>query len=594
MIKIDKDLFFDGIGISPGIVIGKVKLIDRARMQVSERRISKKDVESEIARFNDALLKSKEQLQRIKNKAFGDEQKDHHFIIDVHLMMLEDKLLVEDTVRNIRLEKVNAEWALTMVVDELKKIFENIDDYYLRQRSGDINYVGEMILRNLAGKGQERISKIDEKVVLVAHDLSPADTAQMNKDHIIGFATDIGGQTSHTAIIARALEIPAVGGLEDISTKIKSGDHIIVDGLSGKVVINPGKKVFKEYLARQQRYEYIEKEVHKYSKLPAETLDGKRLNVAGNIEMVEEIPSLINHGGEGIGLYRTEFIYMNRTTPPTEEEHLEIYRDVLEKVAPDPVTIRTLDVGMDKLVSFFDNPSELNPALGLRSIRFCLQEPEIFKTQLRGMLRASAHGRMKIMFPMISGLAELRAAKASLDEARRELKDEGIAYDENLEVGIMIEVPSAVIVADLLAKEVDFFSIGTNDLIQYTLAIDRVNEHVAYLYEPLHPAILRMVKSVVDAGHDAGISVGMCGEMAGDPVYSLLLLGMGLDSLSMNAFSIPRVKKVIRNIDHKDAQLLTEKTLALSTSTEIRGFLLDEIRTRFKGEMWDEFSMLMN
>ncbi|MDT8316470.1 MAG: phosphoenolpyruvate--protein phosphotransferase [bacterium] len=594
MIKIIKDLFFDGIGISPGIVIGKVKLIDRARMQVSERRIGKKDVEAEVGRFNDALLKSKEQLERIKSKAFGDEQKDHHFIIDVHLMMLEDKLLVEDTIRNITLEKVNAEWALTMVVDELKKIFENIDDYYLRQRSGDINYVGEMILRNLAGKGQERISNIDEKVVLVAHDLSPADTAQMNKDQIIGFATDIGGQTSHTAIIARALEIPAVGGLEDISARVKSGDHIIVDGLSGKVVINPGEKVFKEYLARQQRYEYIEKEVHKYSKLPAETLDGKRMHVAGNIEIVEEIPSLINHGGEGIGLYRTEFIYMNRTMPPTEEEHLEIYRNVLEKVAPNPVTIRTLDIGMDKLVSFFNNPSELNPALGLRSIRFCLQEPAIFKTQLRGMLRASAHGRMKIMFPMISGLGELRAAKAALDEARRELKHEGIAYDENLEVGIMIEVPSAVLVADLLAKEVDFFSIGTNDLIQYALAIDRVNEHVAYLYEPLHPAILRMVKNVVDAGHEAGISVGMCGEMAGDPLYSLLLLGMGLDSLSMNAFSIPRVKKVIRNIDYADARLLTEKTLTLSTAPEIRGFLVDEIRARFKGEMWDEFSMLTN
>ena len=594
MIKADKDLSFDGIAISPGIVIGKVRLIDRSKMQVSERRISKKDVEPEIKRFNDALSKSKQQLQRIKTKAFGDEKKDHHFIIDVHLMMLEDRLLVEDTIRNIQDEQVNAEWALTMVVDELKKIFENIDDYYLRQRSGDINYVGEMILRNLAGVGQEKISRIDEKVVLVAHDLSPADTAQMNKDHIIGFATDIGGQTSHTAIIARALEIPAVGGLEDITARVKSGDHVIVDGLSGRVIVNPGKKVFKDYLAKQQRYEYIEKEIHKYSKLSAETLDGKRIHIAGNIEIVEEIPSLINNGGEGIGLYRTEFIYMNRVTPPTEEDHLEIYKEVIEKVAPNPVTIRTLDVGMDKLVSFFDNPSELNPALGLRSIRFCLQEPEIFKTQLRGMLRASAHGKMKIMFPMISGLGELRAARAVLDEARCELKAEGLAYDEDLEVGIMIEVPSAVIVADLLAKEVDFFSIGTNDLIQYAMAIDRINEHVAYLYEPLHPAILRMVKTVVDAGHDAGISVGMCGEMAGDPLYSLLLIGMGLDSLSMNAFSIPRVKKVIRNIDHSDARLITEKTMGLSTAADIRKYLLNEVETRFTGEMWDEFKIMMN
>jgi len=594
MTQKSEDLFFDGIGISPGIVIGKVRLIDRKKVEVTERKISGEDIEQEVKRFEDAVKKAKTQLIKVKKKVFGEEKKDHLFIIDVHLMMLEDKMLLEDTISNIRNERINAEWALTMVVDELKKMFQNIDDYYLRERSGDISYVGEMILRNLSGEEHEKISKIDEKVVVVAHDLSPADTAQMNKDNIVAFATDIGGKTSHTAIIARALEIPAVGGLEEITGRVKTGDHIIVDGLSGKVIINPGKKLFREYLNKQQRYHYIEKEILKYADLPAVTPDGKRLHIAGNIEIVEEIPSLLSHGAEGIGLYRTEFLYMNRNRPPSEKEHFETYCDVIEKLSPNPVTIRTLDLGMDKIVPFFENPVELNPALGLRSIRFSLKEREVFKIQLRAILRASAFGRVKIMFPMISGVEELREAKAVLSEAKGELLKEGIAFDKAIETGIMIEVPSATLIADLLAKEVDFFSIGTNDLIQYSIAIDRVNEHVAYLYEPLHPAILRMVKNVVTAGHHAGIKVGMCGEMAGDPVYSIVLLGLGLDSLSMSAFSIPRVKKVLRSIASQDAQLIADKALSLSTAREIRDYIQGEINERFQGELWEEFSMEMS
>ena len=589
-----EDLIFDGIGISPGIVMGKVRLIDRKKVEVAEREISEENVEHEIKRFEDAVKKSKSQLIKVKKKVFGEEKKDHLFIIDVHLMMLEDKMLLEDTIRNIRIERVNAEWALTMVVDELKKMFQNIDDYYLRERSGDITYVGEMILRNLSGEEHEKISKIDEKVIVVAHDLSPADTAQMNKEHIVAFATDIGGKTSHTAIIARALEIPAVGGLEEITGRVKTGDHIIVDGLAGKVIINPGKKLFREYLDKQQRYHYIEKEILKYADLPAETPDGKRLHIAGNIEIIEEIPSLLTHGAEGIGLYRTEFLYMNRSTPPSEEEHFKTYQDVIEKMAPNPVTIRTLDLGMDKIVPFFENPVELNPALGLRSIRFSLKERDVFKVQLRAILRASAFGRVKIMFPMISGVGEVREAKKILAEAKEELLKEGVAFDKSVQTGIMIEVPSATLIADILAKEVDFFSIGTNDLIQYSLAIDRVNEHVAYLYEPLHPAILRMIRNVVHAGHEAGIKVGMCGEMAGDPVYSIVLLGLGLDSLSMSAFSIPRVKKVLRNISSQDAQFVVTKALSLSTAREIEDYIHGEIEERFKGELWEEFSMEMS
>lgn len=587
-----KEVTLRGIGMSPGIVIGKVRLVDRKKLKAEEWSISPGEVESESRRLLDAIEKSKKQLLKIKNTVFGEEKKDHLYIIDAHLMMLEDEMLIEDTLRNIRREKVNAEWALTMVVDELKKIFDAMDDIYMRERSGDVTYVGDTILRNLMGEKQEKISKIDEKVVIVAHDLSPADTAQMNKNNVIGFATDIGGKTSHTAIIARALEIPAVGGLEDITARVGTGDHIIVDGLSGKVVINPGEELFRDYLNKQQRYHYIEKEIHKYSKLPAETPDGRRLHIAGNIEILEEIPSLLSNGGEGVGLYRTEFLYMNRRTSPGEDEQFEVYKQVIEEVSPCPVTIRTLDVGMDKLLPYFDHPLELNPAMGLRSIRFCFKEKEVFKTQLRAILRASAHGKVRIMFPMISGLDEVRMARAALDEAREELDKEGIPFDKKVEIGIMMEVPSAAMIADILAKEVDFFSIGTNDLIQYSLAIDRVNEHVAYLYEPLHPAILRMVRNVVNAGHEAGIPVGMCGEMAGDPVYSLLLLGMGLDELSMSAFSIPRVKQVLRNISYDDAKAITEKVFSLSTAEDIRAHLTVEIKNRFSDELWEEFDMV--
>lgn len=575
----NKEIVLDGIELSPGIVIGRVWLVDRKKVKAGQRRIKKAEVDSEVKRFEDAVEMSKAQLLSVKDRVFGDERSDHFYIIDAHIMMLEDRMLIDDTIRNIRREQANAEWAVSMVVDELKKIFENIDDMYLRERAGDIAYVGDSILRNLVGEELEKISGIDEKAIVVAHDLSPADTAQMDREKIIGFATDIGGKTSHTSIIARAMEIPAVGGLENVTDQVETGDHIIVDGLSGRIIINPCEATFKEYLDRQRRYRYLEKEIHKYADLPAETIDGKRIHIAGNIEIMDEIPALVSHGAEGIGLYRTEFLYLNRTSPPDEDEQFEAYLEVLRKVAPDPVTIRTLDVGMDKFMRFFDHPLELNPAMGLRSIRFCLKEKPLFKVQLRAILRASAHGRLRIMFPMISGVDELRKARALLDEAMEELDREGIEYDRSLEVGIMIEVPSAALVADLLAVEVDFFSIGTNDLIQYALAIDRVNEHVAYLYQPLHPAVLRLIKQVVDAGHRAGIRVGMCGEMAGEPLYAMVLLGMGLDELSMNAYSIPRVKKVIRGANMKVARELVKELLVLPTAEDIILYLANEAKT---------------
>lgn len=588
---IEKEITCEGLGISPGIVIGRALLVDRKKPRIEKKKISESEIEKEVRRFEDALALSKAQLLDVKEKVFGDERKDHFYIIDAHLLILEDRMLTDDTMRNIRREHVNAEWALTMVVDELKKIFDNIDDPYLRERGGDIAYVGESILRNLVGQEQEKLSAINEKVVVVAHDLSPSDTAQMDKEKIIGFATDIGGKTSHTAIIARALEIPAVSALETITDLVKTGDHIIVDGLSGKVVVNPDDETFKKYLDRQRHHRYVEAEINKYAALPAETIDGERIHVAGNIEIVEEIPALISHGGEGIGLYRTEFLYMNRTSPPSEDEQFEVYREVLEKLAPHPVTIRTLDVGMDKFISFFSHPLEINPAMGLRSIRFCLKEKELFKTQLRAILRASAFGKLRIMFPMISGVEEVRMAKGMLEEAKREILKRKQDYDEALEIGIMIEVPSAALIADLLAREVDFFSIGTNDLIQYSLAIDRVNEHVAYLYEPLHPAIIRVVKQIVDAAHKAGIKVGMCGEMAAEPLCALVLAGMGLDELSMNAYSIPRVKKMLRSIKMSDAREVAGKILGLSTAHEIAYCLAEEAKARLDAKFWEEWGL---
>ncbi len=591
MTGMDKEIILEGLALSPGIIIGKVWLIDNKKAKAVKRRISRDEVEGEVKRLHKAVNDSKDQLLKIKDKVFSEGKKDHHYIVDAHLMMLDDKMLIEDSISNIRNEKVCAEWAIAMVIDELKEIFENIDDYYLRERGGDIDHVGDRILKNLIGEEHVQLAGIDEKVVVVAHDLSPADTAQINKEKIIGFAIDIGGKTSHTSIVARALEIPAVGGLEEITDMVQTGNHIIVDGLSGKVVINPDRKIFQEYLKKQQRYNYIEKEIHKYVDLPAETLDGTRVHIAGNIEIIEEIPSLISHGGDGIGLYRTEFLYIGRSEPPTEDDHYNVYTDVIKRVSPHPVTIRTLDVGMDKMMPFFDHPEELNPAMGLRSIRFCLKETALFKTQLRAILRTSAHGNVRVMFPMISGVDEIRAARAILDEAKEELKSEGISFDNGIETGIMIEVPSAALIADLLAREVDFFSIGTNDLIQYALAIDRVNDHVAYLYEPLHPAILRMVKSIVDAGHNANIKVGMCGEMAGDPVYSLILLGFGLNELSMNAFAIPRVKKVLRNITLDDAKVISEKVLSFTTAEDIKQYLKETIKSRFSGELWEEFNL---
>jgi phosphotransferase system enzyme I (PtsI) len=575
------DKFIQGIGASPGIVVGKAYLVERFKVRLPQKQIASGQVEEEVNRFLNAIQKSQNQLTEIKEKILDPEVRKHSFILDVHSMILNDEMLLQDTVGTIRKKKVNAEWALDLTLEKLDTAFKAIEDEYLRERSSDLHYVAARIFRNLLGKKHDDIAKIKGKVIVVAHDLSPADTLQMNLEHVAGFITDIGGKVSHTAILSRSLGIPAVVGLEVATSLINGGDQLIIDGETGEVVINPTEEVSKSFLERKRRTRLIEREVLKYASLPAETRDGVRVRLQANIEMVEEISSSKMHGAEGIGLYRTEILYLNRKDLPTEEEHFRTYRRLVESIYPATATVRTLDIGGDKFLPDYSKSNELNPALGLRAIRFSLKETEIFKTQLRGILRASVHGKLRILFPMISGVEEIRQAKAILEEVKKGLTRAKIPFDETMQIGAMIEIPSASDIADILAKEVDFFSIGTNDLIQYALAVDRINEHVSYLYEPLHPAVLRIIRWVVQSGHQAGIPVAICGEMAAEPAYAVVLLGLGLDELSMNPVSIPKVKKVLRMSRFEESRSLVEQLFQFPTASEIERFVREWMADRF-------------
>jgi len=572
--------FIQGIGASPGIIIGKAYLIERSKVRLPQKRIHPDQVEEEVKRFLKAIQESRNQLMEIKEKILDLEVRRHSFILDVHLMILDDQMLIQDTVDTIRKKKVNAEWALDLTLEKLDTAFEAIEDEYLRERRSDLHYVSERIFRNLLGKKHDDITKIKGKVIVVAHDLSPADTLQMNLKHVAGFITDIGGKVSHTAILARSLGIPAVVGLEVATSLINGGDLLIIDGETGEVVINATEEISQAFVERKRRTKSLEREVLKYASLPAETRDGVRVRLQANIEMVEEVPSAKMHGAEGIGLYRTEILYLNRKDLPTEEEHYQTYRRLAEDISPATATIRTLDIGGDKFLPDYSKNNEMNPAMGLRAIRFSLKETEIFKTQLRGILRASVHGKLRVLFPMISGIEEIRQAKAILEEVKTGLVKARIRFDRGIKTGAMIEIPSASDIADILAKEVDFFSIGTNDLIQYALAVDRINEHVSYLYEPLHPAVLRIIRWVVQSGHEAGIPVAICGEMAAEPAYAIILLGLGLDEFSMNPAAIPKVKKMLRMSRFEETRSLVEKLFQFSTASEIERHVRDWMAER--------------
>jgi len=578
-----RTLIVQGVGVSPGIAIGTAHLVRPvdapiSRYQLEDRRL----VAEEIRRFRKALKDSENELLEIKRKFKDQEGLETLYILDVHIMILRDKMLIRQTTQNIGEKGINAEWALRMTLDKYRDVFSKVDDEYLRERVSDVEYAGQRILRNLAGVHHETISGIGDHAIVIARDLSPADTMQMKVEKIQGFATDMGGKTSHTAIVARAYEIPAVVGLEKITTEARTGDLVIIDGTAGAVIVNPDPEIIRRYEEKKRHYETVEDSLLKNARRPAVTLDRHRLQIGANIEFTEEVASAVHHGADGIGLYRTEFIYINRDRLPTEEEHFCAYRKVVESRGIRWATIRTFDLGGDKFISDPRLAAEMNPVMGLRAIRFCLREVDLFKVQLRAILRASAYGRTKVLFPMISGMEELLETKRIFNEVKKDLKRDGIPYGKDVKIGIMMEVPSAALIAEDLAREVDFFSIGTNDLIQYTLAIDRVNERVSYLYEPLHPAVLKLIRHMVEAGRKAGIEVAMCGEMAGEPVYTMVLLGLGLDELSMNALVIPRVKKIVRSVTLKECKKLVDRIMSFNTASEIEFFVRDHMRRKFK------------
>ncbi|MDY6905603.1 MAG: phosphoenolpyruvate--protein phosphotransferase [Thermodesulfobacteriota bacterium] len=566
-----------GVAGSPGICIGKAYLVDTdsAGVEVVEKYfIKKENIQAEVKRFKAAVKNAKDELTQII-ETIPEDLREHVHILETHKVMFKDKMLYGRTQEAIENEQVNAEWALKNVVASIKSMFRDIDDPYIRGRISDIVHVSDRIMRHLLGTTDVNIGKIDKRVILVAHDLSPADTSQIQLDRIKGFITDRGGRTSHTAIIAKTLDIPSVLGLEKATTLIKNDDIIIVDGERGVIIINPTEESLLTYQNRQEVYSAYKADIAKTSHLPAETTDGVRLNVLGNIELLSEISQIKGYGGDGIGLFRTEFLYLSRKDFPNEEELFSEYKNVVEQMAPMPVTIRTLDINGDKAISYNKTEDEANPALGLRAIRFCLRRPDIFETQLRAILRAAVYGNVKIMFPMISGLEEVQEALSYLDKAAESLAKAGVAHNRDIDVGVMIEVPAAAMIADILADMVNFFSIGTNDLVQYSLAIDRGNRQVAQLFQALHPAVIRMIKNVIDVGNEKGVDVVMCGEMAGIPINLPILLGLGMKSLSMNPPAIPVIKNAIRSLSVADSGGFMEDVMAQPSAVAVNKLVTD-------------------
>ena len=559
-----------GIAASAGITVGKAYIYRPVELAIERRKVE--DTEAELARLQRALDKSTEQLAEIHAKARAEVGEDTARIFEAHLLILDDPALLEEVRGKIEKERLNAEAALSDAIEGYATIFDAMEDEYMRARAADVRDVGQRVLRNLLGSGEESLAGLSSPVIVVAHDLTPSDTAQMNKEMVLGFCTAIGGMTSHTAIMARILGIPAVVGLGDAALSIRSGDTLIIDGGEGVVKVDPDEDAMERYARLEREFKVRRDEAKVAAQLPALTRDGHRVEVVANIGDVDSARIALEYGAEGVGLLRTEFLYLDRTTMPSEEEQYKAYRTIAELMGQRPLIIRTLDIGGDKQLPYLDIGEELNPFLGWRAIRLCLERTDLFKAQLRAILRAGHGHKVKVMFPMIADIDEVRRAKAILAEARAELEASGILFSD-VEVGIMVEVPAAAMAADILAREVDFFSIGTNDLIQYAMACDRTNERVSYLYEPLHPAILRLIKGVIDAAHRAGRWVGMCGEMAGERLAIPILLGMGLDEFSMNAVAIPEAKVIIRSLSLAEAEGIAARALSLSSAEEIRAYV---------------------
>lgn len=557
----------EGIAASSGIAIAKAYCLVEPDLSFEKTTIE--DIAKETARFQAALAVSKSELEAIQTIAEKELGADDAAIFTAHVLVLNDPELIAPIEDKIKTEKVNAEHALAETTDMFIAMFEAMDNEYMQERAADIRDVTKRVMSHLLGVKMVSPSTISEEVIIIAEDLTPSDTAQLNRNFVKGFTTDIGGRTSHSAIMARSLEIPAVVGTGEATTRIQDGDIIIVDGLNGKIHINPTSELIAEYENEHKKYEEQKAEWAKLVNEKTLTADGEHVELAANIGTPEDLVGVVNNGGEGIGLYRTEFLYMGRDQLPTEEEQFEAYKKVLQGMGDKPVVVRTLDIGGDKELPYLNLPTEMNPFLGFRAIRLCLEEQDIFRTQLRALLRASTFGNLKIMFPMIATLGEFRQAKTILEEEKQALLAAGTTISETIEVGIMVEIPSTAVQADQFAKEVDFFSIGTNDLIQYTMAADRMNERVSYLYQPYNPAILRLVKMVIDASHREGKWTGMCGEMAGDEIAIPLLLGLGLDEFSMSATSILKARAQIKQLKKSDMVALVEEALEMGTAEEV-------------------------
>ncbi|ABR47465.1 phosphoenolpyruvate-protein phosphotransferase [Alkaliphilus metalliredigens QYMF] len=566
---------FKGTGASPGIAIGRALVYQEQELNIKKESVE--GLEKELDKFQSSIKKSKVQLEYVKQEAMKKLGADKASIFEAHIMVLDDPELINQVKDKITNEKVSAEYAVNEVINSFITLFEGMDNEYMKERAADIRDVGNRILKNLLNVEIINLATLTDEVILVANDLTPSDTATMNKEKVLGFITNIGGRTSHTAIMAKSLEVPAIVGLKSITDEVKSGDLLIFDGGEGFGHINPDEQLLADFREKKQQYEFIRKELEKLKSEPSVSKDGRRVELGANIGTPKDVKGVLDNGGEGIGLYRTEFLYMNRDHMPSEEEQYEAYKEVLQKMEEKPVIIRTLDIGGDKELPYLNLPKELNPFLGYRAIRICLDQPEIFKVQLRALLRASVYGNLKIMYPMISSVEEVRAANEILQEVRGELDQKGIEYSKEIEVGIMVEIPATVVIGDMLIKEVDFFSIGTNDLIQYTTAVDRMNEKISHLYEPFHPAILRMIKMVIDHAHGGGKWAGMCGEMAGDPKIVPILLGLGLDEFSMSPISILQARKIIRGLSYSEMKKIAEKALNFPTAAEVKKFVAEEI-----------------
>ena len=564
-----------GIPASPGIVFGKALVLKEEKIVLDTQKISEDQVEAEVARFYAGREAAVEQLNSIHQRALKSLGEEKAAIFEGHLMILEDEELEEEIIDYLRSQKVNASVAASKIIDQQVEMLSEIDDEYLKERAGDIRDIGNRLIKNILGMHIVDLGDITEESILVAYDLTPSETAQLNLEKVLGFITDIGGRTSHTSIMARSLELPAIVGTNDVTARVNTGDYLILDAVNNRVYVNPTQAEIDELKTLEAKLAEEKAELAKLKDLPAVTLDGHKVDVVANIGTIRDCEGAHRNGAEGVGLYRTEFLFMDRDQLPSEEEQFIAYKEVVEAMEGRLVVLRTMDIGGDKELPYLNLPKEMNPFLGWRAVRIALDRREILHAQLRAVLRASAFGKLAVMFPMIISVEEIRELKSVLETLKAELRAEGKAFDENIQVGVMVETPSAAVNAKFLAKEVDFFSIGTNDLTQYTLAVDRGNELISHLYNPMSPSVLGLIKQVIDASHAEGKWTGMCGELAGDERATVLLLGMGLDEFSMSAISVPQIKKLIRNVNYQDAKLLAEKALQQPTAAEIERLVID-------------------